>query len=62
MQSTFLIPNDRDEGNLEVLLEEVAVEKHKIVFQCFEKFKKCLEQQNSAYAKPNDKGAILCVL
>lgn len=58
VQSTFLIPNDRDEGNLEVLLEQITVEKHQVIFKCFEKFKKCLEQHRGGYTMQNDKGKI----
>ena len=52
----FLIPNNRDPGCIEVLLEQIAVDKHKAVHGCFEQYKACL--RNRKYATPNLKAKI----
>lgn len=37
----FLLPNDKDSGNLETLIEKIAV--HKEILNCFDSYKKCIE-------------------
>lgn len=36
----FLLPNNKDNGNLETLIEKIAC--HKEVLNCFESYKKCI--------------------
>ncbi|MBZ7948050.1 hypothetical protein H2256_03670 [Campylobacter sp. RM9929] len=36
----FLIPNNKDEGNLETLIEKIA--KEKCILKCFDRYVKCL--------------------
>lgn len=38
----FLIPNNKDIGDLEILIENIA--KEKCILECFEQYKKCIEK------------------
>lgn len=38
----FLFPNNKDTGNLETLIENIAREK--CILECFEQYKKCIEK------------------
>lgn len=38
----FLLPNNKDNGNLETLIEKIAC--HKEVLNCFESYKKCISE------------------
>ncbi|WQU13508.1 hypothetical protein KVB95_02195 [Helicobacter pylori] len=40
-EQIFLFPNNRDDGDLETLLLEIA--KHKEIIQCFKRYLKCIE-------------------
>jgi len=40
----FLIPNNLDDGDLEVLLETITNPEHGHIFECFQKYEKCLER------------------
>lgn len=52
----FLWPNQQDDGDVETLLEQLAQrEKHRIFFDCFEDYEKCVQQ---GYRVPNRKGKL----
>ena len=55
--SCFFIPNNEDSGCLEDLLNRIIAEKHAIVFECFERYQKCLDT-NGDYCLPNNKAKI----
>lgn len=41
----FLLPNNRNEGDLETLLERISVAEHRAVYDCFEEYENCLRRQ-----------------
>ena len=53
----FLLPNHRDPGSLEILLEEMAVPEHRLVYECFDEYEACL-QKHDTYERPDPKGRI----
>jgi hypothetical protein len=60
----FLLPNNHDDGDLEVLLERIAQkEKHKTFFDCFNDYELCItgkkdDDGNPVYCTPNLKGKL----
>lgn len=54
----FFVPNNRESGCLEVLLEQMAAAKNKAIPECFEQYKACLRNQDQGYAAPNLKAKI----
>ena len=52
----FLFPNNRDDGDFETLIAQLAQkEKHKRFFDCYEDYEKCL---GTDYLSPNLKGKL----
>ena len=53
----FLFPNNKDDGDLETLLEESINLKHKKLLECFENYEKCIRENNpgNLYQTPNRK-------
>ena len=54
----FLLPDNRRAGNLEALLEELAVAEHRAVFDCLDAYRNCLKQAPDDYQEPGRKGRI----
>ncbi len=54
----FLLPNNKDEGCLETLLEEMAIPDHRVVYDCLEKYGDCLRSKEGDYQLLNHKGRI----
>ena len=54
----FLLPNHRESGCLETLLEDIAVDKHREIFQCFDDYEKCVKEKPAEYNTPNLKARI----
>lgn len=54
----FLFPDNRSEGILENLLEQIIKPGHEDIFMCFENYKKCLNGKQRGYEMPNIKGKI----
>ena len=60
----FIYPNNRDEGDVETLMEEIArKDLHKTFFDCFEKYEMCISGENDEngkqkYNTPNLKGKL----
>ena len=54
----FLLPNHRDTGCLETLLEQIAVPDHGVVYKCFDAYEVCLRGHNEDYSLPNHKARI----
>lgn len=54
----FLLPDNRRAGNLETLLEELAVAEHRAVFDCLDAYRDCLGQASESYRAPGSKGRI----
>ena len=42
IRRTFLIPNDRGPGTLETLLEGIAAENRRVVYDCLDQYQACL--------------------
>lgn len=53
----FLFPNNKDDGDLETLLEKITNPKHQNLLECFEEYEKCIEAKNKdlQYQTPNQK-------
>lgn len=54
----FLLPNNRDPGCLETLLESMAVSTHRVVYNCFDQYETCLQNHSTPYNLPNHKARI----
>ena len=54
----FLLPNHRDSGCLETLLESVAVDAHRGIFECFGDYEKCIKEKSAEYNTPDLKARI----
>ena len=54
----FLIPNHRDDGTLETLLRELAVEDHQAIYDCLGRYHACLHEANQAYCGVPEKGQV----
>lgn len=54
----FLMPNHRDPGSLEEVLEQMAVGDHDAVHGCFEDYGNCLTNLKASYRKPDLKAKI----
>jgi len=60
----FLYPNNHDNGDVEELMEATALhDKHKVFFDCFEDYEKCIKgvkntEGTSVYNSPNLKGKL----
>lgn len=60
----FLYPNNYDNGDVEELMEATALhDKHKVFFDCFEDYEKCIKgvknaEGTSVYNSPNLKGKL----
>ncbi|MCY4029816.1 MAG: hypothetical protein OXH75_26310 [Acidobacteria bacterium] len=46
IEDVFLVPNDRDGGDLETLLEDIASDEHRVVHECFARYKACVREAN----------------
>lgn len=55
---TFLLPNNRDPGRLEDVLEGLAVEDHRAIYDCLASYEKCLMDSAPEYHPPHAKGKI----
>lgn len=54
----FLFPDNKKQGNIEDLLEQIILPDKQDIFECFENYKKCLKERNKGYQLPNKKGKI----
>lgn len=55
---TFLLPNNRDPGCLEDVLEGLAVEDHRAIYDCLANYEECLMDCGPEYQAPHAKGKI----
>lgn len=54
--SIFLFPNNQEDGDFEVLLENIINQKHLQVLKCFENYEECLKSANNhTYEVPTRK-------
>lgn len=59
----FLMPNNKDTGNLEILLEKIA--KEKCILKCFDRYVSCIEnvmQKNKNIKTPAKKSKVFAYL
>ena len=54
----FLLPNDTDSGDLETLLEQISVAQHRVIYDCFQQYEGCLQNESDLYHVPNSKARI----
>lgn len=54
----FLFPNNKGEGDLETLLENIINQANKNIFECFDGFTKCLEKLDKGLKIPDRKTKI----
>lgn len=54
----FLLPNHRDVGAIETVLTNIVNKKHRVILDCFESYKNCLQTKSSNYFLPTPKHAI----
>jgi hypothetical protein len=54
----FLIPNDIDSGMVENVLLKISIPKHHKIFECFDAYKKCIENLSADYFPPDEKNKI----
>lgn len=55
---TFLFPDNQHDGDYETLLEDLIVEHHRGVLDCFKGYQVCISGKNSSYNVPGDKEKI----
>lgn len=63
----FLFPNNKDDGDFELLLEHIVNEEHACLLECFEGYEMCVsghkeENGDSQYITPNRKSKIYAYL
>jgi hypothetical protein len=54
----FLLPNDKDAGNLDTLLLSIINQKHATILDCFDKYVKCI----GGYELPDEKAKLFAYL
>lgn len=54
----FLFPDDESPGDLESLLEEIAVSRHRAIHDCFSTYVDCLKARPENYRLPDSKARI----
>ncbi len=54
----FLFPDDKSAGGLEDLLLQIIVWEHSGILECFEHYKKCLNERDRDYTLPDTKGKV----
>lgn len=54
----FFLPDNQSSGCLENLLQQIALPKHNLVYDCFRKYEECLRTGNPAYRLPSLKGRV----
>ena len=58
----FLFPNRKDCGNLETVLENIALAEHKLIFDCSDNYQNCISKHYNHYTLPNQKAKIYAYL
>ena len=58
VECLFLVPNDREPGSLETLLEQAAVSGHRAIYGCLDAYERCLKAGCKSYRGPQPKGRV----
>ncbi len=58
VEREFFLPDDKQSGCLETLLERMAVSGHRDIYDCFDKYEDCLRDLSTTYETPNLKARI----
>ena len=58
IERSFLLPDNTGPGCLETLLVEMAVSKHRAIYDCFDAYERCLQRFNAGYRTPNGKARV----
>jgi hypothetical protein len=48
----FLLPNNKDDGDFEVLLEKIVLPGHKPITECFDQYVKCIQKLEVGHSEP----------
>ena len=58
IEREFFLPDDKQSGCLETLLERMAVSGHRAIYDCFDNYEDCLLGLDTTYTTPNFKARI----
>ena len=58
IECEFFLPDDKQSGCLETLLERMAVSGHRAIYDCFDSYEDCLRDLSTTYETPNLKARI----
>ena len=58
IDNLFFLPNDESAGNLETMLEQMMVDGHSAVMNCFDQYEACIRQLPTNYRSPNRKARV----
>ena len=58
IEREFFLPDDKQSGCLETLLERMAVSGHRAIYDCFDSYEDCLRDLSTTYETPNLKARI----
>lgn len=58
VSQVFLLPNDKEPGCLETLLESLAVRRHRVIYDCFSQYEECVSGHSDEYELPDSKARV----
>ena len=54
----ILLPSDEQPGDLETVLEGLAVARHRVIYDCFEQYELCVRKHSESSVLPNRKAKV----
>lgn len=54
----FYLPDNRSNGCLENLLQDISLSEHAVVYDCFQQYERCLHRADASYRLPSLKGRV----
>ena len=58
VERCFLLPDNKNDGCLETLLEQIALSDHRYIYDCFDAYENCIDRSEHPYSLPNKKARI----
>lgn len=58
VERSFLLPDNKNTGCLETLLEQIAIADHRYIYHCFDTYENCIDRSEHPYSLPNKKARI----
>ena len=58
IDNLFFLPNNESAGDLEKMLEQMMVDRHRAIMNCFDKYEACIRQLPMNYRSPNRKARV----